>query len=138
MTAKEWLSRGRRLDIEINALLKEQEQALQMATSTVTNIKGERVQTSKRNTAENRFIHYAEYSKTIDERIDELYRIKAEISQMISKVENNTLRQLLTLRYINFETWEKIAEELDYSREWITKALHPRALLAIEKIKSSF
>lgn len=138
MTTKEWLNRGYKIDAEINALLGEQQRALLLATNAVANTEGEKVQTSKRNTTEDKFIAYASYSELINKRIDELYKIKTEIMRAINRVKDGRLRQLLILRYIKFEKWEQIADNLNYSREWITKALHPRALMAIEKIKSSF
>ena len=67
---KEWLSRARKTDEEINALIAEQERALTNATSTVAQSGSEKVQTSNVNTSENKFISYAAYSELIDKRID--------------------------------------------------------------------
>ena len=53
---KEWLSRARKTDEEINALILEQERALTNATSTVAQSGREKVQTSTVNTSENKFI----------------------------------------------------------------------------------
>lgn len=53
---KEWLSRARKTDEEINALILEQERALTNATSTVAQSGSEKVQTSNVNTSENKFI----------------------------------------------------------------------------------
>ena len=53
---KEWLSRARKTDEEINALILEQERALTNATSTVAQSGSEKVQMSNVNTSENKFI----------------------------------------------------------------------------------
>lgn len=136
MTVKEWLNRGYKLDTEINVLLDEQSKALQRATGTAAAVTGDKVQTSKRNTTEDKFIAYAAYSELIDKRIDELYEIKAEIMQAINAVDNTVLRTLLTLRYIRFFTWEQIAEEMEITFQW-AHILHKRALKCINKFINS-
>ena len=137
MTTKEWLNRGYKLDKEINALLKEQSAALTRATGSTCGTSAERVQTSRRNTTEDRFINYASYSELIDNRIDELYAIKQEILSAINKVDDAVLRTLLIEKYVNFHTWEQIACDMNYSYVHVVHNLHPKALNAISKIVNS-
>lgn len=137
MTTKEWLNRGYKLDKEINALLKEQSAALTRATGSTCGTNAERVQTSRRNTTEDRFINYASYSELIDNRIDELYAIKQEILSAINKVDDAVLRTLLIEKYVNFHTWEQIACNMNYSYVHVVHNLHPKALNAISKIVNS-
>ena len=137
MTSKEWLNRGYKLDKEINALLNEQSAALTRATGSTCGTNAERVQTSRRNTTEDRFINYASYSELIDNRIDELYAIKQEILSAISKVNDAVLRTLLIEKYVNFHTWEQIACNMNYSYVHVVHNLHPKALNAISKIVNS-
>lgn len=137
MTTKEWLNRGYKLDKEINALLKEQSAALTRATGSTCGANAERVQTSRRNTTEDRFINYASYSELIDNRIDELYAIKQEILSAINKVNDAVLRTLLIEKYVNFHTWEQIACNMNYSYVHVVHNLHPKALNAISKIVNS-
>ena len=137
MTSKEWLNRGYKLDKEINALLKEQSAALTRATGSTCGTSAERVQTSRRNTTEDRFINYASYSELIDNRIDELYAIKQEILSAINKVDDAVLRTLLIEKYVNFHTWEQIACNMNYSYVHVVHNLHPKALNAISKIVNS-
>ena len=131
---KAWLSRAKHIDDEINTLLKEQERALTRATGTVPAAKVERVQTTPKNGSEERFIAYAEYSRIIDERIDELYAVKCEIFKAISRIEDGTLRTLLELRYLSFKTWEEIAVEMSYSYVHVVHNLHPQALKKIKEL----
>lgn len=137
MTTKEWLNRGYKMDKEINALLKEQSAALTRATGSTCGTNAEKVQTSRRNTSENRFINYASYSELIDNRIDELYAIKQEILSAINKVHDAVLRTLLIEKYVNFHTWEQIACDMNYSYVHVVHNLHPKALDAISKIVNS-
>ena len=137
MTVKQWLNRGYRINEEINELIKEQKQALLQATSTaLCGGEGEKVQSSNGNTTERRFVNYAAYSETIDKRIDELYAVKNEILTAINSVDDNTLRELLILRYVKFYTWEEIAIKMGYTFQW-AHVLHKRALQNVEKILNS-
>ena len=138
MTAKEWLMRARRLDAEIGALIEEQKRAWDRAVSAAAGCTDDKVQTSRTNTSEARFVCYADYARRIDRRIDELYAVKCEIMDAIARVEDGTLRTLLIERYINFKTWENIAERLGMTEEWIRKRLHRKALEKIDQTRNQF
>ena len=56
-----------------------------------------------------------------------------EIEQVINSVEPVGYQLILQKRYIACETWERIAEELCYSPQWIC-VLHRRALKEVEKL----
>ncbi len=133
MTAKEWLNRGRHLDREINQLLVDQQNALNLACGASVGYGNEKVQTSKKNVTERRFIVYADYSAKIDNRIDELYAIKTEIKSAINKLDDPLLRALLIAYYINMKTFDQVANELHYSIRHINR-LHNYALKEIKKI----
>lgn len=133
MTVKKWLNRAWKLDVEINTLLKEQQKALELATGATVAPGGERVQTSKGNTVETKFLNYAAYAEMIDSRIDELYKIKQEILAAIHSVDDAVLRTLLIKRYIQNKTWECIADEMHYSYVHVVHNLHPQALTAVGK-----
>ena len=132
MTAKEWLNRGRYLDREIDQLLEDQQNALNLACGTAVSYGGEKVQTSKKNVTERRFIAYADYSAKIDNRIDELYAIKTEIKAAINKLDDPLLRALLIAYYINMKTFDQVANELHYSIRHINR-LHNYALKETKK-----
>ncbi len=131
MTAKEWLMRGWNINREINQLHEEREKAFSLACKTTGQTDKEKVQESIKNSTEDRNIRYSDYSKVIDERTDELYKIKEEILQAINKVENGTYRTLLIARYIGFKKFEEIATEMNYSYIHVVKNLHPKALSSI-------
>ena len=133
MTVKEWLNRGRYLDREIDQLLEDQQNALNLACGTAVSYGGEKVQTSKKNVTERRFIAYADYSAKIDNRIDEPYAIKTEIKAAINKLDDPLLRALLIAYYINMKTFDQVANELHYSIRHINR-LHNYALKEIKKI----
>ena len=76
-------------------------------------------------------------AKIVDEKeklnrqIEELMNLRKEIKATISGVNNPVFRQLLTLRYINGYTFERIAIEMFYTYKWVC-VLHGRALAAFE------
>lgn len=130
---KKWLSRAKKADEEINALISEQARALTNATSTTAYSGSEKVQTSNVNTSESKFVSYAAYSELIDERIDRLYEIKKEILERVNKLDDATLRAILIFRYLNFERWETIAGIMNYSYKQVCR-LHSKALALIKDV----
>ena len=70
-------------------------------------------------------------SQKIDREIDRYVDMREEIQTAISMVDDIQLRTLLSLRYINGLTWEKIAVEMNYDYRWILR-LHGKALSEIE------
>lgn len=134
MSTKEWLSRAWEIDKEIKALEAEKEAAKTLAFSVTVRYSGEKVQTSCENSTENAMVKYIDYCTKINNRIDDLYAVKCEILDAISKVDNSTYRTLLALRYLRFLTWERIAEEMGFSDvRWVYE-LHKRALKAVSGV----
>lgn len=131
MTVKEWLQYGRKLNDEVEQLKYAQRQALELACETSIDMNNEKVQTSGGNATERKFIAYADYSKMLDEKIDELVDYRVRMLNLINRLDNTIYRTLLIARYINCKTWEQIADEMGYDLRWIYR-LHGKALKAIE------
>lgn len=131
---KQWLNRARNIEKEIDILKQEKVEAFEGTTKITSAAEGERVQISVSNSSENKFIEYSEYSVLIDNRIDELYAVKCEILNAINTVEDGTLRILLELRYLQGETWERIAQSMHYSYKHIVHSLHPKALKKLKEV----
>ena len=134
LSTKEWLKRAWKIDNEITALERELLSAKERMLSVTAHYSDIKVQTSKKNSTEDAMVAYIDYEKKIIKRIDELYAVKCEIFDAISKVDNSIFRALLTLRYLQFMTWERIAEAIDYdSVKWVRTSLHMRALNEVRK-----
>ena len=114
MTAKEWLERGFKLDMEIKQLTEAKELAKQMNESCGGNVP-----------------NYRQYSKMLFVRIDRLLNISMEITEVISKLDNAVYRAMLTARYINFKTWEEIAEDMEMDLRWIYR-MRKKAIAQVE------
>lgn len=132
MTAKEWLMRAWKIDREITSLLKTRQDAYDMCISTTVSIKEDIV--SSGSSDPHKYDGYISLSNELNERIDELLKIKAEVSKVIRQVTDITLRVLLIERYINFASWEQIAEDMHYTRRHVVAYLHPKALHEVEII----
>ena len=65
------------------------------------------------------------------QRIDESERLKEEIYEAIKTVDDPTQQLLLEYRYINGDTWERIAEKMNYGDRQVYR-LHGEALSQIK------
>ena len=137
MTAQEYLEQYLRSDHSIRDLLEERQRwealALRITPSygpvTAGNKSGVgRIQTSVE--------QIEEWEQRLDEAVARQIALRAEIEKAIGSVENGDCRTLLWKRYILGHTWERIAEEMHYSLQWVFK-LHKKALDSVkEAIKS--
>ncbi len=117
MTAKKWLQRGWKINQRINRLIKQKSDI-------------------DKNVGMD-FVSYDTFENHINKNIDRLYKIKNEIMSAIDKVEDYRLHDLLVNRYINFYTWEKIAEDMDYSVVHIYR-LHGQALKEFQNVMECY
>ena len=70
--------------------------------------------------------------------VQELESVRADILAAINAIDDETMRQLLEERYINFHSWRMIARKMNYSEDNIYK-LHAAALkkLRIKKRRAA-
>ncbi len=133
MTAKEYLSRYRNLDEEINAKIAQVEE-LRRRAQTVGSANQSGVHSSlpydRVGEITSRIV---DLEREINEEIDRLVSVQREIKEVISEVHEERLRTILELRYINGLTFDKIAKQMNYSHRQIYR-FHEKAL---EKVKMS-
>lgn len=133
MTTKEYLSQISRLDRMIKNKLTELSQLKEMTCglSAITN--EERVQSTpnvdKIGTA---YCKIESMEENIDRLIDEYTDKKSEIISQIDGMEDEILYDILFSRYIARKTFEKIADNMNYSFRQTTR-LHGKALQEFEK-----
>ena len=130
MTAKEWLNRARKVDLEISALLKARDEEKSRVMSIVQSLEGLNVSGTK---DPHKFDRMAELELEIDRQVDRLIDIKAEVAKEISMLSNPMHRMVLTKRYIEHMTFEQIAVEISYSYKQ-TCRIHGRALMKMEEL----
>ena len=132
MDTKQYLGQIRRLDRMIKNKMTELAQYKDLAygLSAITN--EERVQTTPEfDKMSGKIAKIIEMEQKIDSLIDEYVDKKNLIISQIDKIENETYYEILFARYIEKKTFEKIADEMNYSFRNTTR-IHGRALREFE------
>ena len=131
MTAKEYLKQARYLDERINMKIEQVASLHSLATkaiSTLSDMPGSPTRNTHR--MEDIIIKILMLENEINVDIDKLVDLKNEILSVIKGVDDSDSRLILEKRYINLETWEDIAAELNTSTPNIYR-LHDKALRKI-------
>ncbi len=127
-TAKEYLSRARTLDSEINCKL-EQIAQLEAQMTRCAQVLSDMPGGGPRDWTD--IVAKAlDLKQQLDGDIDRLIDVKREIRAAIAAVENPTYRQLLEMRYLCGWSWQRVADEMHYSREAVCR-IHKKALYDI-------
>ncbi len=126
LTIKEFLEQGLFLDLEIKT------KKVEIAKLDLL------IREAEKGEAENKEVLIEELKGAIEEFSDVLIRditrlvyIKHEIVTKINAVEDGRSRVLLSLRYLEFKTWEQIAEEMEYSSMQVQR-IHKNILKGME------
>ena len=112
MTAKQFLSRGRWIEREIQSLMKTRDETKDRLTSITQNYDSDGAQSSK---DPHKFDALVELEDKIDRKIDELYQVKNEIFDVIEQLPDSRERIALRVYYLDMKTWEEVAVELHYA-----------------------
>ena len=137
MTAKQYLNRARRIDMEIDSLLLMVQATRESLESITQNYEGD-VTTGTKNP--HKFDRLVELESLVDKKIDNLIEVKMEILDTISQVDDGTQRELLTLYYTTKDkvtnkplTWEQVAVKMNYSWRRVME-FHSSALQEVQRI----
>ena len=128
MTAKEYLRQYRDADDAINAKLDQIHRLRELATKTTQTLTPDRVRSSGEQDKVAAIVaKIVDIEREVDRDIDGLREIKRQVERAIAMVPDVKQRKVLARRYINGQTWERIAVDLDLSYQWVCE-LHGRAL----------
>ena len=133
MTTKQWLQRAWNIEKEIRDLCDRKKKVFEDLTRATPSYDA-KTGGSSTDSCDGKYMKLVEYAKRIEEKTDLLYDIKCEIDEAIEQVSDARLRRLLKLRYIDFYTWEKIAEKMNYDLRWVHR-LHGKALNMMDNLK---
>lgn len=134
MTAKEYLGQAYRLDQRINSKLQQVESLRSLTRKVTASYDGETVFHTRNVTSlEDTIFRLMEAEEELNRQIDELVVLKMDISRMINRVRNESLRLILEKRYLCFLQWDQIAAEMHYSRRWVLMR-HARAVEVVDKL----
>jgi hypothetical protein len=128
MNAKEYLSQAYRIDQRINSKL-EQVMSLRdlLGKANVTLTGMPKSPTPNPHSMEDIIVKMVDLESEINDDIDTLVDLKAEIMRCIKRVDNPEYQTLLELRYLCFKHWEDISADMGYSLRRIYE-LHNLAL----------
>ena len=82
------------------------------------------------NSVERAYCCLSDYAAETDKLMQEMIAARQRAEVLIASVPDAVQREVLTRRYIIGQTWEDIAESMNYSRRQITR-LHGYALQSI-------
>ena len=134
MTATEYLGQAYRLDQRINSKLQQVESLRSLTRKVTASYDGETVFHTRNVTSlEDTIFRLMEAEEELNRQIDEIVVLKMDISRMINRVRNESLRLILEKRYLCFLHWDQIAAEMHYSRRWVLKR-HARAVEVVDKL----
>lgn len=133
MKAKDYLRQLKMLDRLIENKLAEKEQWKAMATSTTQQLTADRVQTSGNpQKMADAVCKIIEIEAEIDACIDNLVDTKRDVIKTLERL-NPTEYDLLHKVYVQFLTFEEVADKKGKSYSWVT-TVHGRALKNVQRI----
>lgn len=128
MTAKQYLLQIERLDRNIQNTLSEIYQLRTLATNITVATDGERVQTSGERDRIGRIVaSVVDKEKELQRAVDEYLAKKQKIIQQMNGLSRTNYYQVLYSKYVEYKTFNRIADEMGYSRRQVTR-IHGDAL----------
>lgn len=131
MTAKEYLQQAYMIDRKIQ--LDSEKLAAARSALYGRSIRYDRDGSNplpKSNGTENAVLRVLELEEHLYKEIDRLTEKRQEIEQAVDSVPDEVQREVLTRRYLLYQKWELVAEEMNYSERHIRR-LHEYALKKI-------
>lgn len=133
ITPKEYLRQALYLKQDIERKQNQIIELQSMAERTTGSYEALRVSgTTSHSKLEDAVVRLSEIGDELAEMVSQYREKYREISAVIDAVEDPTYRQLLSLRYLSFMTWEQVAVEMGYSYVHVVHRLHPKALNAVK------
>ena len=81
---------------------------------------------SKSNTTESHIVDLADYKSLLEINNRRYWRLKSDIENFISSIEDSRMRLIIRLRYVNNLHWQEIAFEIGSHDESVPRKLHNR------------
>lgn len=130
--AKELLRKVKLYDTWIDRNTKERQRLNEMAVNITANFSSDPVQGTKNGDRIGSAVaKIVDLENRICADTENLVALKAEIQQIMKKIEMPDYVKLLDKRYFEYKTWPEIAEEMHFTCRWVL-VIHGRALQAFE------
>lgn len=132
--AKAYLRQVERCDKGINNKLQELARVKELATKVTTTLKPDAAFGSgNQDKLGNAIAKIVDLQDEINRDIDEYVDLKNEVSRVLGQVKDATQLDVLYKRYILYEAWEPISEEMGFTLRNVCY-IHGRALQAVAEI----
>lgn len=134
MTAKEYFWRVRDAERDLKSLEQEYEQA----KADILHLKaiqydGDKVTGGKIGDLSDAIAAIEGYIERLNEQWDKLIALRKEAKVLIDQIADGRYREVLTRRYLQGQSLEKIAVDMRYNYRWI-KRLHGKAIGEFQKL----
>jgi hypothetical protein len=134
MTAKEYLSQAKFLDMRINSKIQQVAALNDLATKATSTLSGmPRSPSHGTSSMEMAITKIVDLQTEINSDIDRLVDLKQEIGATIKAVKDSELQTILEKRYLCFQSWEEIAAGMHYEMRQLFR-LHGKALSEVRVI----
>ena len=134
MNAKEFLMRGINLERRVDTIKEQIEHYKSLVNDCSVTYSDSPKSTASNYKLEECTQKIMDLQEELYEAMADLVDVTCEISRAIQKIENYDYQDLLVKRYVLGKTWEKIAEEMNYSEQHIHR-LHGEALKKISDVR---
>lgn len=135
MNAKEYLSQARYLDCRINSKIQQIAVLEAQVTKVTASLSGMPHNPNGGSSAmEATMVKLLDLRAELDQDMNQLMALKQEIADTVKAVPDVRLQMLLELRYLCFQPWDKIAEEMHCDIRWVYR-LHNKALEAVGELR---
>ena len=134
MTAKDYLSQAKYLDLRINSKIQQVAALNDLATKATSTLTGmPRNPNHATSTMEEAIAKIIDLQAEINSDIDTLVDLKRDLSATIKAVGNTEYQTVLEKRYLCFQSWEQIAVEMGYDLRWLYR-IHGKALDEVQAV----
>lgn len=134
LTAKEYLCQLDDMTKKINRLQRELDDWRMLATSISVRYKDVQVRrTGDPDRLGTTMAKILDREKEIDNLIGQMVDLRLQITGKIDEIKDQTLADILTMRYVEKLPWESISEEIDKTWQW-THVLHKKALNELQTL----
>ena len=135
MTAKEFLSQARYLDMRINSKVEQIESLNDLATKCTSTITGMPHNPSPSTSLmADAVCKIVDLQEELGRDVQELVELKHRISTLIKSLHNHEQETVLEKRYLCFQSWEQIAVDMNYSMDGVYY-VHRTALKFLDSMK---
>lgn len=133
MTAKQYLLRAYNLKRRIEAKEMHLEELRTQAEHITADLNGMPRGSGPSSPVERVAVQIADLSWELELDWLDILVYQEEIRKTIALINDDTLAQLLSLRYLSYKSWREIAETMHYSPRHITR-LHAKALALVDHV----